>query len=162
VEFSTEGRTKSERALNEIPGQKPEKFVRFSRSFIAMEDAGAHLLGTLGTWAGSSRSGRRRPRLRSTPVTTIAKWEVASFALACSQDGVAAKLRRPALRIREQTAPARRFVLCTDLLRFHAESAPGDLRFRHTMQPGTTQDFLTDQALAAVRVDVDDADEAAR
>lgn len=49
IEFSTEGRTKTERAQAEIPGLKPRKFMRFNPAFIAMEDASGALLGTWGT-----------------------------------------------------------------------------------------------------------------
>jgi len=52
VEFSMLGATKTERALAGIPGQKPQKFVRFGPAFIAMEDGAGNLLGTLGTMPG--------------------------------------------------------------------------------------------------------------
>jgi hypothetical protein len=49
IEFAVEGSTKTDRALAEIPGILPAKFMRFGPTFIAMEDANGNLLGTWGS-----------------------------------------------------------------------------------------------------------------
>lgn len=49
LEFSMTGLTKTERALEEYPGQKPQKFMRFTPGFLALEDAAGNMIGSLGT-----------------------------------------------------------------------------------------------------------------
>ena len=160
VEFSTEGRAKTERALDENPRKAAAKFLRYSPGYMAMEDRNGNLLASLGTLpalpAGNAptepvvRSGEYdsdagvRVRLPKASLSTVEFDNYRSFRTSFSSNST-----RVALRSLRTSATISRI------------GAIGALRNRVTLEVGQTKDVATDIPFNAVRLDVDSADEGA-
>lgn len=157
VEFAVEGATKTDRALAEIPGRRPKKFMRFNPAFIAMEDADGALLGTWGTlplMAAGDGVPTERARYTGeylgetgvvTPLEAVAH---KPFRLANSyaelRSATALDATRTVARLARSSSAGARF----------AALGPGRVTLR--LRVGETFDAATDRAFSKVRVDVDD------